>query len=64
MSDEDRRERAAAKKRKLMENPEYRAREAARQRAARAKAKRGPSWPEAKRTGPTLVPGTYALEET
>ncbi len=49
---------AARRKAVQAENAARRARERASQ------AKRGKSWLEAKHTGPTLVPGTYALEET
>lgn len=52
----------AERKRKKLADPAERDKVNARKRAARAKAKRGPSWAEAKHTGPTLVPGTYALE--
>ncbi len=54
----------AERKRARLADPFQRAKVNARKRAARAKAKRGKSWVEAKHTGPTLVPGTYALEET
>ncbi len=63
MTDDERRARDAAHKRAYLADPAKREQKNARKRAARAKAKRGPSWPEAKITGPTLVPGTYALEE-
>lgn len=57
------REQRAARKRARMNDPIKREKVNARKRAARAKAKRGPSWMDAKITGPTLVPGTYALED-
>lgn len=63
MSDEERRALNAKRKREKMNDPAERAKVNARKRAARAKARTGKSWRDAKRTGPTLVPGTYTLEE-
>jgi hypothetical protein len=56
----------AAHKRARLADPAEREKVNARKRAYRAAArgKRGRSWLEAKHTGPTFVPGTYALEGT
>lgn len=62
MSDEERRSKEAANKRKYRDDPTNREKKNASARAARAKGSaKGKSWLEGKHTGPTFVPGTYEL---